>query len=244
MLAEAKKCVLATVVLAFSNTAVAAQTNVLETQPIIEEMAEGGTLLSAASRGDLLTVQKLIKQGVNVNYQDGDLKTALHLAAGQGKAEVAKWLVEEASAKTDLGDYRGRMPLHAAAMGGYLCIVRWFVSNGYADLNQPDHIGHTALYWSAAYGNTEITQWLLNQGADTTELESFVEHYDNINHLLQEHGQRIRDAKQATGNLLISQSSQWKTLLPLLYEYLGWQTTDEQVTTRPTCCCSLSCGIL
>ena len=228
----------------------------------------------AAADGDLEEVKRLTsEEHVDVNHQIVGNMTALYMAAASRNLQVVKWLVEEADARTDLGDESGCTPLHAAAYGGNLEIVKWLITEGHADLDQPDHKGRTALYWVASglcwagdgYGHAEVARWLLDQGADPAALESpaaqLDESCEDIDRLLRERGRYVRDVKQATRDVLISQNSQWETLLPLLHKFLGWHVIDiqeksggkhddetqeasEKLTAASKRCYSLSCGIL
>ena len=47
----------------------------------------------AAARGDKATVQKLLKDGADVNAAQGDGMSALHWAADRGDAELAEILI-------------------------------------------------------------------------------------------------------------------------------------------------------
>ncbi|MEM7496210.1 MAG: ankyrin repeat domain-containing protein, partial [Myxococcota bacterium] len=232
MIVTAKKCVLATVLLAFSNAAGAMDNG---TDSLTDK------LHWAAAAGDLEEVKQVASEEyVDVNHQAAGNMTALHQAATSGNLQVAKWLVEEAGAKTDLGDESGCTPLHAAACSGNLEIVKWLVTEGHVDLDQPDHEGHTALYWAASalrwcgdrYGHAEMVRWLLDQGADPVALERLAGQLDkgrkDINRLLRERGRYVRDAKQTTRDVLIPQNGQWESLLPLLHKFLGWHVIDIQ----------------
>ena len=54
----------------------------------------GVQLCGAASVGDLEQVHRLVANGVDVNEADYDGRTALHLAASEGKADVVRYLIE------------------------------------------------------------------------------------------------------------------------------------------------------
>ena len=256
MLTTAKKCVLATFLLTFSN-ATGAMDDI--TESLIDRFH------TAIAEGDLEEIKRLVlEKQVDVNHQTFGNITALYQAAEYGDFDTVQWLVEKANAKMDLADHLGRMPLHMAAIGGHLSIVRWFITEGHADLDQPAHQGRTALYWSVARGYMQIARWLLQQGANPTALKSLAgqpnKNYNRVNYLLQEHSRYICNVKKATRELLISQNSQWNTLLPLLHEYLGWDTVEqeqasnehdneirealEKSTARLKCFYTLSCEIL
>ncbi|MEM7496327.1 MAG: ankyrin repeat domain-containing protein, partial [Myxococcota bacterium] len=251
MFVSAKKLLLAVGALLILSNAAGAMNAALETRMLRKNLREAGgffiqgtaspKLHQAAAAGDLKAVKRLVQEEhVDVNHQHMDGATALYEAAFNGRVEVVQWLVEEADARTDLGDESGCTPLHAAAYGGNLEIVKWLVTEGHVDLDQPDHRGRTALYWAAsglcwgddAHRHAEVARWLLDQGADPTALESLAgrldESCEDIDRLLRERGRYVRDARQATRDVLISQNGQWESLLPLLHKFLGWHVIDIQ----------------
>ena len=247
MFAWMKRYILAIALLAFSDATVAME---------FGNESMNSALLAAASRGNLLAVQESVRQGADINCRDSNFQTSLHLAAAQGDDEIVKWLVQEADAQTDLKDYFGRKPLHIAVINGHLGVVQWLITKGNVDLNQLDGNKRTALYWSVKYRHVEVTQWLLGQGANM-EIRNIV-FSDFL--LLSKIAGYVCKVKEVARDVLISQDSQWETLLPLLHEYLGWNLIEdekasnrhdnevqealEKLTTRSKCCCSLSCEIL
>ncbi len=72
----------------------------------------------AAFRGDLKTVETLLRQGIDVNLTDADGRTALMLAAYNGHTEIAKLLLEH-KAFVDAVDINGRTALMFAASGPF-----------------------------------------------------------------------------------------------------------------------------
>lgn len=66
-------------------------------------------LIWAASRGDLAEVRYLLASGVDVNAQDYDGRTALHLAAAEGHQPVLRYLLAQ-GADPQCKDRRGEVP--------------------------------------------------------------------------------------------------------------------------------------
>ncbi|VVU95304.1 Glutaminase [seawater metagenome] len=52
-------------------------------------------LLNSASKGDIAGIQRLISKGVDINSEDYDKRTALHLAASEGKESVIRFLLSK-----------------------------------------------------------------------------------------------------------------------------------------------------
>lgn len=59
-----------------------------------EEVHPGVRLLYLANEGDLEGMKDILDSGVDVNYKDIDDRTALHIAACQGYADVVALLIE------------------------------------------------------------------------------------------------------------------------------------------------------
>jgi ankyrin repeat protein len=58
------------------------------------ETGKIGRLLHCASRGDIPGLRMLLDEGLPVDSADYDGRTALHLAASEGKGEVVQFLLE------------------------------------------------------------------------------------------------------------------------------------------------------
>ncbi|MCB0521092.1 MAG: glutaminase A [Saprospiraceae bacterium] len=89
------------------------------TQDLAANMME---LIFAASYGDLDNIMKLHARGVDLSIADYDKRTALHLAAAEGRLEVVRYLIDYYK-NTRLGisplDRWGGTPLTDAQRGGH-----------------------------------------------------------------------------------------------------------------------------
>jgi len=114
---------------------------------------------------DLETVRALLKHGGDVNAAQGDGMTALHWAAMQDDAELARMLLYAGAnmrATTRLGAYT---PLHLAAQSGARSAVQKLIAAG-ADVNAATTSGTTSLMLAAASGDPAMVAGLLDAGAD------------------------------------------------------------------------------
>lgn len=91
-------------------------------------------------------------------------KTALMLAARDGKVEEVRDLLQ-GGAEVNRSNDNGGTPIMYAALGGSLEIVKLFIANG-AEVNAVAKNGWSALMISAAKGYAEITKELLDNEAD------------------------------------------------------------------------------
>ncbi|TNN66384.1 Protein phosphatase 1 regulatory inhibitor subunit 16B [Liparis tanakae] len=88
-------------------------------------------------------VQELLRQGEEVNQQDSQGATLLHIAAASGYVQAAELLLE-GGARMDLRDSDGWQPLHAAACWGQMHVAELLVSHG-ASLNAKTFLDETPI---------------------------------------------------------------------------------------------------
>jgi hypothetical protein len=92
--------------------------------------AQGMTPLHfAASRGNLTTVDVLLKYQAPLDVQDNAGMSPLHAAVIHDREKVATRLIS-AGCAVDVADLRGYTPLHLAASTGQLALVRLLVEVG------------------------------------------------------------------------------------------------------------------
>ena len=121
-------------------------------------------LFWAAHFGNTEIVLALISLGVDVDVQDDEGSTPLHVATVEGHLQTAQVLVM-AGARIDIKDYNGFTPLYIAARLDNLRIVQMLASHG-ADINAKDKLGFTPLHAAAFDGNTEVVRELIRLGAN------------------------------------------------------------------------------
>ena len=125
-------------------------------------------LWSAAKRGDVSEIERLVASGHNVNEKKQsesiESATPLHIAAHAGQLAAVKALVK-IGAKLDAKDGDGKTPLMSAATtleGKEIC--DHLVDLG-ANVNAQDKSGMTALDYAALAGSVSIVKQLLSRGA-------------------------------------------------------------------------------
>lgn len=119
----------------------------------------------AAMNGNFSTVERLIKEGFDVNTSQGDGTTALHWAASRNDLRMTLLLLEagaEVKAQTRLGRIT---PLFMAAQSGNAEIIQALLESG-ADSASASGIGTTPLMLAAASGSAESIDALVNAGSD------------------------------------------------------------------------------
>lgn len=137
-----------------------------------KHMSKSGEVLALAVKADFVVIVKLlVEAGVDLDYQDDQGETALHVAARFGHAECAKILLEQYDGqKADMEiaeNSFGWTPLFIACVDGHIEIVRILIA-AKAELERFDTSGWTAKEHAALRGHMDIAEIL----ADVTALPS------------------------------------------------------------------------
>lgn len=164
----------------------------------IVPMAGGGTqrAFAATAKGDLETVQRMIKNSPDVvNSRDRDGLTLLHWAAYKGRRNVADLLLANGA---DL-DARGNSvetPLHLAASEGHADVAELLLARR-ANVNAKGKGDTTPLHLAAFYGHNAVAELLLANNAEVnaendqgaTPLRAAVRgHHPDTADLIRKHG--------------------------------------------------------
>jgi ankyrin repeat protein len=88
-------------------------------------------------------------------------KTPLHIAAAEGRVDVAELLVKH-GADVNARNNNNSTPLHLAANAG---VAELLIRHG-AEVNVRDKDGFTPLHWAADKGHLDVARLLLEMGAD------------------------------------------------------------------------------
>ncbi|XP_064421532.1 protein TANC2 isoform X2 [Latimeria chalumnae] len=96
-------------------------------------------------------------------------ETALTAAAGRGKLEVCRLLLEQGAAVSQ-PNRRGIVPLFSAVRQGHWQIVDLLLTHG-ADVNMADKQGRTPLMMAASEGHLGTVEFLLTQGASISLMD-------------------------------------------------------------------------
>ncbi|EXJ84657.1 hypothetical protein A1O3_05327 [Capronia epimyces CBS 606.96] len=125
---------------------------------------KSSAVLALATKANFVDIVRLlVKANVDINYQDEQGDTALHVAARFGHFECAKVLLEGSDiqkADTELCEKTyGWTPLFIACVDGHLPIVELLIASG-ADLERVDTSGWNAKEHAALRGHIDIARKL------------------------------------------------------------------------------------
>ncbi|XP_075842248.1 unconventional myosin-XVI isoform X1 [Microtus pennsylvanicus] len=163
-------------------------------------VSSGGSLLHLCARYDnVFIAEVLIDRGVNVNHQDEDFWTPMHIACACDNPDIVLLLVL-AGANVLLQDVNGNIPLDYAVEGTessaillayldengvdldslhqiklqrpmrMLTEVRHFLSSG-GDVNEKNEDGVTLLHMACASGYKEVVVLILEHGGDLNRVD-------------------------------------------------------------------------
>ncbi|MGA7833268.1 MAG: ankyrin repeat domain-containing protein [Terracidiphilus sp.] len=157
----------------------------------IQANAQGGGLITAAGKGDLVQVTALLNAKTDVNVKNYRGETALMVAAKNNHLDVV-WVLLDAKADVDAkmsnvkaswdkltrwgapSEAPGYTALMLASNQGYLGIVRALLDAG-VDVNAKSADGYTALMAASRSNHLEVVRALLEAKAD---VDSKMSNYD------------------------------------------------------------------
>ncbi|KAL8827387.1 MAG: hypothetical protein Q9191_003212 [Dirinaria sp. TL-2023a] len=130
---------------------------------IQKHKSKSSDALALATKSNyVVIVNLLVEAGVDLDYQDDQGETALHVAARFGHADCAAALLHHAGRKanTEVAEHSfGWTPLFTACVDGHLKIVESLIAAG-ADLERLDTSGWSAKEHAALRGHMEIAKTL------------------------------------------------------------------------------------
>ncbi|XP_041991976.1 integrin-linked protein kinase 1-like isoform X1 [Salvia splendens] len=112
---------------------------VLASGSIEDAMDSGVRLMYLANEGDLEGIQELLDSGTAVNFRDIDNRSALHVAACQGRTNVVDLLLRR-GAEVDVEDRWGSTPLADAIYYKNNDIIKLLEANGAKPPMAPMHV--------------------------------------------------------------------------------------------------------
>jgi glycerophosphodiester phosphodiesterase len=129
-----------------------------------KNVSKSSAVLALATQSNFVAIVRLlVEAGVNVNYQDEQGETALHVAARFGHSECAEALIngsEDQKTDVDIPEKTfSWTPLFIACVDGHLPVIELLIAAN-ADLERPDLSGWTAKEHAALRGHMDIAERL------------------------------------------------------------------------------------
>ncbi|XP_062109838.1 protein VAPYRIN-like [Humulus lupulus] len=131
---------------------------------LFDALRLGDNLCTAARKGEVRTMVRLIEHGAAINGRDQHGWTALHRACFKGRVEAVRALLEK-GVDVDAKDEDGYTALHCAAESGHADVIELVVKKGGADVEARTNKGVTALQIAESLGYSGITRLLIHGGA-------------------------------------------------------------------------------
>jgi len=121
-------------------------------------------LLEAVEKGDSVLVEKVLKEGADVNSNKTiSHETVLTYAAQEGYTDIVRILIKH-DVNLDMRNKRSETPLMVAAKNGHVGIVQILLRNG-AFVDAKNSEGQTALVWAIlGGGNIDVVKQLIIEG--------------------------------------------------------------------------------
>jgi ankyrin repeat protein len=129
-----------------------------------EKGVDATSLAEAYERGDLHIAEILVERILDAAAADSSGRTFLHIAAGQGLADLALELLSM-QADPNASDRFGRTPLALAVTRGDLEMARILLEGG-ADPNKPGEGGTTPLGLAVRLAEVDVAGLLISAGAE------------------------------------------------------------------------------
>jgi ankyrin repeat protein len=124
-------------------------------------------LYLAVQRGDIDQIERHIYWGADINQQNVDGETPLHVAAAKGRMVVVKLLLKH-SAEIDAADRDGHSPLYGAVMADRTQVAQYLVEQGAAI--DPDRLLMEVV--DSGVTDRDVVEFLLANGADINHLDA------------------------------------------------------------------------
>ena len=90
---------------------------------------QAGSLFAAAKSGNVGMIEKLIRQGINVNKGNNERETALHMAAATGQYQAAIYLINH-GANINARTINNWRPIHHATRFRHVNIANYLLQKG------------------------------------------------------------------------------------------------------------------
>jgi ankyrin repeat protein len=125
-------------------------------------------LLDAARVGDLVRMQRLIREGASIHEVDTGRMNALFYATLRGHTPIMHWALKEGGARTSDVDRHGRTVLSMAIVFGRFSLVQWLQEEGGANITDTAAIrGERRSVWDLVVDKLKANIFLVGAGSQS-----------------------------------------------------------------------------
>jgi len=123
-------------------------------------------------KGDLKSVEKLVKEGWNVNYYFYDGLTPLHIAAANNHPELVKFLIENNADVNAVDKKTGQTPFMYAVNNFAFDVLEMLIT---PNLNEKikDNLNKTYLHYAARFTVSPIVEYFIKKGLNVNARDNF-----------------------------------------------------------------------
>lgn len=114
---------------------------------------------------DVVSVERYLDEGIDIEHRFIGLQTALHLAIGNGASEVS-WLLIQKGADVNVVDNEQETPLLMASKKSGMTVTLSMLIDSDADIDARNKDGSTALMLASLLGNFKAAKLLVKAGAN------------------------------------------------------------------------------
>ena len=197
-------------------------------------------LFEAVRSGDLRRIRAALSKGADVSAPDTSGQTALMLAAGMGRADVARLLLDR-RAPVEAKDQNGATALMVATTTGHVSVIRELLKRG-ADINAANNAGMTPVLAAIMSDRFDVAEQLISAGAKvniatangtTPLIAAIVEGRTNVVALLLRHGAdpNLRDNNGLTPLISAVARNRFEIVKLLVADGADVDATDPQGLT-------------
>ena len=129
----------------------------------LAELPDPVTFSWTIELGDIAKVSAWFDEGLDPEFQGGQLGSGLMTAAWHGNIDMMKLFVAR-GANPRRSNRNGEQPLQLAAWNGHTEAVKWLLDNGASLNREGDYWG--ALHYAVFNGHTELAKYLIKRGAN------------------------------------------------------------------------------
>ncbi|MCJ1313029.1 hypothetical protein MMC25_006705 [Agyrium rufum] len=142
--------------------------------PYRSVLVDGDSLLNKAFYGYTNAIDYLLLRGVDPNYVDSDLGSALQISAMHGHARVVQRLLTQPSIEVNHKNKRGDTPLSLASRDGHLEVVDVLCTHPLTMIESTDHeYRQTPLSLAIERGHYPMVEKLLSVGANPNSQDKY-----------------------------------------------------------------------